>query len=251
MASTWRGGLAIASWRSGALAVNVAAPNRNAKMHKTVSYTDALMTSLVDAGVREHAVLKTCREETATMGGVAIMQIAPEQGAFMGMIAKLMGAKRYIEVGTFTGYSALAVALALPEDGHVDALDISEDFMERARGYWAAAGLAGKITGHVGAAVSTMERLLAEGAAGRYDFAFIDADKTSYDAYYENMLELVRPGGLVAIDNVLWSGKVLDAADRSKDTMALKALNAKIKGDNRVDTVLLPFADGIFMCRKR
>jgi caffeoyl-CoA O-methyltransferase len=201
--------------------------------------------------VREHPVLKTCREETVAMGGVSIMQIAPEQGAFMGMVAQLMNAKRYIEVGTFTGYSALAVGLALPDDGRVDALDISEEYMARARGYWAAAGLGAKITGHVGPAIQTMERLLKEGAGGRYDFAFIDADKASYDAYYENMLKLVRPGGLIAIDNVLWFGRVIDAADTSADTTALKALNAKIKGDKRVDTVLLPIADGIFMCRKR
>ncbi len=220
-------------------------------MHKALSLTEQLLSYVVETGVREHPVLKTCREETVAMGGVSIMQIAPEQGAFMGMVAQLMNAKRYIEVGTFTGYSALAVGLALPDDGRVDALDISEEYMARARGYWAAAGLGAKITGHVGPAIQTMERLLKEGAGGRYDFAFIDADKASYDAYYENMLKLVRPGGLIAIDNVLWFGRVIDAADTSADTTALKALNAKIKGDKRVDTVLLPIADGIFMCRKR
>jgi predicted O-methyltransferase YrrM len=220
-------------------------------MHKHLTLSDALLDYAIDVGVREHPALKKCRAETAAMGGVAIMQIAPEQGAFMGMVARLMNAKRYIEVGTFTGYSALAVALALPDDGHVDALDISEEYMARARGYWAEAGQAKKITGHVAPALQTMERLLKDGAEGRYDFAFIDADKASYDAYYEAMLKLVRPGGLIAIDNVLWFGRVIDATDTSADTMALKALNAKIKGDGRVDTVLLPFADGIFMCRKR
>jgi caffeoyl-CoA O-methyltransferase len=143
------------------------------------------------------------------------------------------------------------VALALPDDGHVDALDISEEYMARARGYWTEAGQAKKITGHVAPALQTMDRLLKDGAEGRYDFAFIDANKGSYDAYYEAMLKLVRPGGLIAIDNVLWFGRIIDPADTSADTMALKALNAKIKGDGRVDTVLLPFADGIFMCRKR
>jgi caffeoyl-CoA O-methyltransferase len=220
-------------------------------MHKHLTLSDALLDYANDVGVREHPVLKKCRAETAAMGGVAIMQIAPEQGAFMGLTARLMNAKRYIEVGTFTGYSALVVALALPDDGHVDALDISEDYMARARGYWAEAGQTKKITGHVGPALQTMERLLKDGGAGRYDFAFIDADKASYDAYYEAMLKLVRPGGLIAIDNVLWFGRVIDAGDTSADTMALKALNAKIKGDGRVDTALLPFADGIFMCRKR
>lgn len=220
-------------------------------MHKALNLTEQLLAYTVTTGVREHKVLARCREETAKMGGVSIMQIAPEQGAFMAMVAKLMNATRYIEVGTFTGYSAFAVGLALPDDGHVDALDISEEYMGRARGYWAEAGLSTKITGHVAPALKTMERLLAEGGAGRYDFAFIDADKTGYDAYYENMLKLVRPGGLVAIDNVLWSGKVADPGETSADTTALKALNAKIKADNRVDIVLLPLADGIFMCRKR
>lgn len=220
-------------------------------MRKTIDLTAAVLDYAVDAGVREHPVLKKCREETAALGGVAIMQIAPEQGAFMAMLAQVMGAKRYIEVGTFTGYSALAVALALGDDGHADALDISEDYMARARGYWREAGLAHKITGHVRPALETLDGLIREGAAGRYDFAFIDADKASYDAYYERMLRLVRPGGLIAVDNVLWFGRVVDAADTSPDTTAIKALNAKIKGDSRVDTVLLPVADGIFLCRKR
>lgn len=220
-------------------------------MAKTLTYTDAVLNYVVDVGVREHPVLKTCREETMAMGGISRMQISPEQGAFMGVAAQLMGAKRYIEVGTFTGYSALAVALAMPDDGHVDALDISDDYMAKARGYWAAAGQSRKITGHVRPAVETLDRFLADGQGGRYDFAFIDADKSSYDAYYERMLKLVRPGGLVAIDNVLWSGSVVDPSDTSEDTVAIRKLNAKIKADGRVDTVLLPVADGIFMCRKR
>lgn len=220
-------------------------------MAKTLTYTDAVLNYVVDVGVREHPVLKTCREETMAMGGISRMQISPEQGAFMGLTAQLMNAKRYIEVGTFTGYSALAVALAMPEDGHVDALDISDEYMAKARGYWAAAGQARKITSHVRPAVETLDRFLAEGQGGRYDFAFIDADKSSYDAYYERMLKLVRPGGLVAIDNVLWSGKVADPSDTSEDTVAIRKLNAKIKTDGRVDTVLLPVADGVFMCRKR
>lgn len=221
-------------------------------MRKSVNFNEAILDYAVDAGVREHAVLKACRESTAKMGASAIMQIAPEQGAFMGMVARLMNARRYIEVGTFTGYSALSVGLALPEGGHVDALDINEDYMAKARAYWKSAGQASKITGHVGPAVQTLERFLNEGErANSYDYAFIDADKASYDAYYELMLKLVRPGGLIAIDNVLWFGRVCDASDNSPDTMALKALNTKIKNDSRVDTVLLPFADGIFMCCKR
>jgi caffeoyl-CoA O-methyltransferase len=213
-------------------------------MRKSVNFTDTILDYAADAGVREHPVLARCRADTAGMGGVSVMQIAPEQGAFM-------GARRYIEVGTFTGYSALSIGLSLPDDGHADALDISEEYMTKARGYWKDAGQDRKITGHVGPAIETMKRFLSEGRAGHYDFAFIDADKSSYDAYYEHMLQLVRPGGLIAIDNVLWSGRVCDAADTSADTVALRALNAKIKNDNRVDTVLLPIADGIFMCRKR
>jgi predicted O-methyltransferase YrrM len=219
-------------------------------MRKSVNFSDAVFDYLVDVGAREHPVLKSCREKTAAMGGVSVMQIAPEQGAFMAMVARLMNAKRYIEVGTFTGYSALTLGLALPEDGHVDALDINEEYMGVARGYWAQAGLSRKITGHVGPALATLDRMIAGGKQDSYDFAFIDADKTGYDAYYERMLKLVRPGGLIAIDNVLWSGKVVDAADTSPDTTALRALNAKIKGDQRVDCVLVPIADGIFMCRK-
>jgi predicted O-methyltransferase YrrM len=220
-------------------------------MRKSVNFTDAVFDYAVEVGVREHAVLKSCREKTAAMGGVSVMQIAPEQGAFMAMTARLMNASRYIEVGTFTGYSALSIGLALPDNGHVDALDISEEYMGIARGYWAEAGLARKIIGRVGPAVATLDRMIGEGSKGKYDFAFIDADKTGYDAYYERMLTLVRPGGLIAIDNVLWSGRVVDSADTSSDTVALRALNAKIKDDQRVDTVLVPIADGIFMCRRR
>ena len=220
-------------------------------MRKSMNFSDAVLDYAIDVGVHEHPVQKVCREKTATMGRQAIMQIAPEQGAFMAMIARLMNAKRYIEVGTFTGYSALTLGLALPEDGHVDALDISEEFMGIARGYWSEAGLSRKITGHVAPAVTTLDRFLSDGGQNKYDFAFIDADKPSYDAYYERMLKLVRPGGLIAIDNVLWSGHVVDASDTSPETVALRTLNAKIKNDKRVDTVLVPFADGIFMCRKR
>jgi predicted O-methyltransferase YrrM len=220
-------------------------------MRKTINFTDRVLDYVLEHGVREHPVQKQCREETAHMGRQAIMQIAPEQGAFMAMLAKLIHAKRTIEVGTFTGYSALTVALALPDDGHVDALDISDEFMGKARAYWKAADVARKITGHVAPAVDTLDHFLKDGRAGTYDFAFIDADKTGYDAYYERMLKLVRAGGLIAIDNVLWSGHVADPNDTTADTQALRALNAKIKSDTRVDIALVPMADGIFLCRKR
>jgi predicted O-methyltransferase YrrM len=220
-------------------------------MSKSMNFSETVLDYAADVGVREHPAQKACREDTAKMGGISRMQIAPEQGAFMALTAKLMGAKRYIEVGTFTGYSALSVALALGNDGHVDALDISDEYVGKARAYWAAAGVDKKITAHIGPATATLDQLLKSGRANAYDFAFIDADKSGYDAYYEAMLKLVRPGGLIAIDNVLWSGKVCDPTDTTADTQALRALNAKIKRDERVDTVLLPFADGIFMCRKR
>ncbi|MBU6156759.1 MAG: class I SAM-dependent methyltransferase [Alphaproteobacteria bacterium] len=220
-------------------------------MRKGINFDEAVLNYAVEAGVREHPVLARCRADTAALGRAAMMQIAPEQGAFMAMIARLMGVKRAIEVGTFTGYSALSVALALPEDGHVDALDVSADYMAMAQGYWKAAGQAHKIAGHVGPGSETLARFVREGRAGTYDFGFIDADKTSYDTYYEALLKLVRPGGLIAIDNVLWSGQVCDPADMSVETVALRALNAKIAKDARVDTVLLPIADGIFMCRRR
>jgi len=216
-----------------------------------MNFNEAVLNYAVEAGVREHPVLAQCRADTASLGRSSMMQIAPEQGAFMGLLAKLMGARRAIEVGTFTGYSALAVALALPEDGRVDALDVNPGYMEMAQGYWVAAGQSHKIAGHVGPAVETLAQFIRAGRAGHYDFASLDADKTSYDAYYEAMLTLVRPGGLIAIDNVLWSGQVCDATDTSTETVALRALNAKIAKDARVDTVLLPVADGIFMCRRR
>jgi caffeoyl-CoA O-methyltransferase len=218
-------------------------------MRKSTNFSEAVIDYAVEVGVREHKALRACREDTAKMGEYAIMQICPEQGAFMAMVGKLMNAKRYIEVGTFTGYSALAMSLALPDDGHVDALDISEEYMEKARGYWRMAGREKHITGHVRPAIETLDKFVGEGRS--YDFAFIDADKVSYDAYYERMLKLVRTGGLIAIDNVLWSGNIVEKSDTSPSTLALRALNAKIKADSRVDTVLVPFADGIFMCRKR
>jgi caffeoyl-CoA O-methyltransferase len=213
--------------------------------------TDNLLDYIGAVGVREHRVLIKCRTETAAMGQMSVMQISPEQGAFMAMLARVIGAKRCLEIGTFTGYSALAVALALPDDGHVDACDISEDFMARARAYWKAADVAQKITGHVGPAVATLDQFLKKGRAGTYDFAFIDADKVSYDAYYERALMLVRRGGLIAIDNVLWSGKVADTNDVSLDTAALRAINAKINGDERVDMALVPISDGVMLARKR
>ena len=216
-----------------------------------MNFSDAILDYAADVGVREHAAQKTCREETARMGGISRMQIAPEQGAFMAMTAKLMNAKRYIEVGTFTGYSALSMALALGDDGHVDALDISDEYVGKARGYWAAAGVTQKITAHIGPAVATLDHFLKDGRANRYDFAFIDADKSGYDAYYEAMLKLVRPGGLIAIDNALWGGRVCDPAQKDADTAAIRALDLFVRDDPRVEQVLLTVGDGVLLARKR
>jgi predicted O-methyltransferase YrrM len=221
------------------------------RMNHTIDLTDKIIDYLYAQGMREHPVLARCRTETAGLGGVAIMQIAPEQGAFMAMLARLIGAKRIIEVGVFTGYSSLAVALALPDEGRIIACDVSEEWTGRAKGYWAEAGQAHKIALKLAPAVETLDGLLSAGEAGRFDMAFIDADKSSYDAYYERLLQLLRPGGLILLDNMLWSGAVTDLKDTSPDTVALRTLNAKIKSDERVDMALLPVGDGVMMARKR
>jgi predicted O-methyltransferase YrrM len=182
---------------------------------------------------------------------MAGMQISPEQGQFMALLAELIGARRAIEVGTFTGYSALCVAQALPADGKLIACDISEEFTSVARRYWAKSGIADRIELRLAPALDTLKSLLADGGAGSFDFAFIDADKTQYDAYYEAILKLLRPGGLVTIDNVLWSGAVADGRKRDADTIALRALNEKLKSDKRITLSMLPIGDGLTLARKR
>ena len=179
------------------------------------------------------------------------MQIAPEQGQFMALLVELIGAKRTLEVGVFTGYSSLCVALALPPGGRIVACDSSEEWTAVARRYWREAGVDGKIDLRLGPAVETLDSLLAAGEAGRFDFAFIDADKTEYADYYERILELLRPGGLVAVDNVLWSGSVADPAKSDDDTVAIRAFNEKLLGDERVSLSLVPIADGLTLARKR
>jgi caffeoyl-CoA O-methyltransferase len=178
------------------------------------------------------------------------MQIAPEQGQLMGLLVRLMGARRTIEIGVFTGYSALAVALALPEDGRVLACDISDEFTRIGKPFWQQAGVSRKIDLRLAPATATLDACLTAGEAGQYDFAFIDADKPSYDDYYERCLRLLRPGGLVMIDNTLWSGDVARPA-QTAETRALQALNDKLHHDERVDLCLLPFSDGITLARKR
>ncbi len=211
---------------------------------------DRLQEYILATSLREPDILRRLREETAKLP-YAGMQIGPDQGQFMALLVELIGATRTLEVGTFTGYSALVVALALPPEGRVMACDVSEEYTAVARRYWAQAGVADKIELHLAPALETLERLLAENAAGSFDFAFIDADKANYDAYYEAALALLRPGGLVAIDNVLWDGKVLESAPGDPDTQAIQALNAKLKDDPRVTISLLPLGDGLTLARKR
>jgi caffeoyl-CoA O-methyltransferase len=221
-------------------------------MDRSIDLTDDVLDYIARVGVREHPVLAKCRKETAAGQELSIMQISPEQGAYMAMLVKLLGAKRTLEIGVFTGYSSLSVALALPDDGRVTACDVSEAFVGIARGYWEEAGVAHKIDAHVGPAQGTLARLVEQHSGETpYDFAFIDADKTGYDAYYEYALKLLRPGGLIAIDNVLWSGAVADPSNTTENTQALRILNEKISNDERVDIALTPVGDGVFLCRKR
>jgi predicted O-methyltransferase YrrM len=198
--------------------------------------------------LREPEILAKLREETA-QHPMAIMQISPEQGQFMALLVRLMGAKKTLEVGVFTGYSSLVVALALPADGKIVACDVSEEYTAIARRYWQAAGVANKINLHIAPALETLDRLLADGETD-FDFAFIDADKSSYDSYYERALQLVRPGGLIAIDNVLWSGRVADPKVQDNRTNTIRAFNQKLHQDTRVTLSLVPIADGLTLALK-
>jgi caffeoyl-CoA O-methyltransferase len=179
------------------------------------------------------------------------MQIGPDQGALMALLARAIGARRALEIGAFTGYSALAVAAALPQDGKLITCDTSEEWTRIARRYWQEAGLANRIELRLGPALATLAALQSELGPGSFDFAFIDADKEEYDAYYEACLRLIRAGGLILLDNMLWSGKVADAAVQDAETLALRALNLKVRDDARVEACLLTVGDGIMMARKR
>ncbi|HEY7526307.1 MAG TPA: class I SAM-dependent methyltransferase [Candidatus Limnocylindria bacterium] len=216
----------------------------------SIGLDEALNAYLVDAGVREHPVLAELRRTTAEMPN-ASMQIAPEEGALLAMLVRLLPARRILEVGTFTGYSSTAMALVQPADGRVVCCDVSAEYTDVARRAWADAGVADRVSLHLGPAIETLDALLAADEAASYDLAFIDADKPSYDAYYERALRLVRPGGLIAIDNVLWSGRVADPADHDDSTEVIRALNAKIAADERVDVVMVPIADGLTLARLR
>ena len=212
--------------------------------------TETLYGYVLANSLREPPVLARLREETAKLP-MAGMQIGPDQGQFMRLLVELIGARRAVEVGTFTGYSSLSVALALPADGTLVACDISEEYTAIARRYWVEAGVAERIDLRLGPALETLDGLIADGGTGAYEFAFIDADKTNYDGYYERCLTLMRPGGLIAIDNVLWGGAVADDSNQTPDTLAIRALNAKIHEDKRVSISLATVGDGLMLARKR
>jgi caffeoyl-CoA O-methyltransferase len=217
--------------------------------YRTLNLDDTLVQYILDHSLREHPAQAALRAATRSHPHAG-MQISPEQGQFMALLVKLLGVRRAIEVGVFTGYSALTVALALPEDGRLLACDISDEFTRIGKPFWQQAGVAHKINLQLAPALATLDACLAAGEAGSHDFAIIDADKTGYDAYYERCLKLLRPGGLIAIDNTLWSGSVAQPS-RDADTRALQALNIKLHGDERIDLSLLPLGDGLTLARKR
>lgn len=218
--------------------------------NRSIGLAEDLHAYLLSVGVREPEVLRALREETAELPR-ASMQIAPEEGAALAMLVRLMGARRILEVGTFTGYSSTAMALALPAGGQIVCCDVSEEWTDIARRAWARAGVADRVELHLRPALDTLDDLLAADQAGTFDLAFIDADKGNYGSYYERALRLVRRGGLIAIDNVLWSGRVADPSVTDDDTEAIRELNALIATDDRVDVAMLPIADGLMLARIR
>ena len=216
----------------------------------SIGLSDELNAYLVEVGAREPEVLARLREETALMPQAG-MQIAVEQGAFLGLLVKLLDARRVLEIGTFTGYSSTAMALALPSDGRIVCCDVSEEFTAVARRTWEEAGVADRVELRLAPALETLEALLADGGAGSFDLAFIDADKSSYRGYVEGALLLLRKGGLIAIDNVLWSGRVIDPAETDEDTQAIRDLNDSLASDERFDIAMVPIADGLTLLRVR
>lgn len=217
---------------------------------QTLNLDADLYQYLLDISLRETPLLKRLREETALLTH-SRWQISPEQGQFMALLVQLIGARRIVEVGTFTGYSAVCMAQAMPDDGRLICCDIPGDYNATAKRYWAEAGLAERIELRLAPALKTLEALAAEGLAGRIDLLFIDADKANYPAYLEHALRLVRQGGLILFDNTLWSGRVLEESPESADTRAIQALNLALRDDPRIDLSLLPLGDGLSLCRKR
>jgi predicted O-methyltransferase YrrM len=218
--------------------------------NRTLNLSDRLYDYLLSVSLREPEILTQLRQETA-QHPMRQMQIAPEQGQFMALLVQLMGATKTLEVGVFTGYSSLSIALVLPPQGKLIACDVSAEYTSIARRYWQAAGVADKIDLRLAPALETLEQLLATGQAGTFDFAFIDADKGNYRNYYDRALQLLRPGGLIAIDNVLWDGKVADPAVQDNSTQAIRAFNAFLHQDQRVSISLVPIADGLTLVVKR
>ncbi len=216
---------------------------------RSLELDDRLYDYLVQFGTRESDLLKDLRAETAKLPGAG-MQIGPEQGAFMGLLVELIGAKRALEIGTFTGYSSLCIAGAMPADGKLICCDVSEEYTKVARDYWRRGGLESKIELRLGPAVATLDALI-DASVEPFDFAFIDADKGNYGNYYDRAMQLVRPGGLIAIDNVLWGGDVAKPEENDEDTVAIRAVNEKVRNDERVTLALAPIGDGLTLARKR
>ncbi len=217
---------------------------------RTITLSDGLYDYLLDVSLRQPDGLRRLSDETAKIPR-GTMQVAPEQGQFMALLVELMDARKAIEVGTFTGYSSLCVALALGPGGRLVTCDVNVETTDVARRYWAEAGVADRIDLRLGPALETLDGLVAAGEAGTFDFAFIDADKKSYEAYYERILTLLRPGGLVGVDNVLWSGSVIDTTRQDEATRAIRAFNEKVHADPRVSLSLVPIGDGLTLARKR
>ncbi|NNB44095.1 class I SAM-dependent methyltransferase [Pseudomonas chlororaphis] len=217
---------------------------------RTLNLDDALYHYLLDVSLRETPLLRRLRDETQALP-MARWQVAPEQGQFLALLIKLIGARRVLEVGTFTGYSALSMAAALPEDGQLICCDILGDYNATARRYWQEACVAGRIELRLAPALETLASIEREEGEGGFDLVFIDADKANYPAYLESALRLLRVGGLAVFDNTLWSGRVLEENPQSEDTRAIQALNRALKDDPRVDLSLLPLGDGLTLCRKR
>jgi len=217
---------------------------------KIIKVSDELYDYILSVSLREPDILRQLREETAR-DPYSFMQISPDQGQFMALLVRLMGATKTVELGVYTGYSSLCVAMALPAHGKIIACDDNEKWISIAKRYWAEAGVSHKVDLRLAPAMETLDKLLADGLAGSFDFIFIDADKENYDSYYERSLSLLRPGGLIAVDNVLWSGKVTDSRADDSATAAIRALNAKLLSDDRILLSMIPVADGLTLALKQ
>ncbi len=218
--------------------------------NRTIVMTDPLYDYYAGVSLRESDIQRRLREETASLPN-ARMQVSPEQGQFLGLLVQVLRARRTLEIGVFTGYSSLATAMALPDDGQIIACDVNRQWTDMGRRYWREAGVEHKIDLRLAPAVQTLDQLIADGQAGTFDFAFIDADKANYDAYYERALTLVRPAGLIAIDNVLWHGDPIDPLKQDDDTNAIRAINLKLQHDQRVTLSMVPIGDGVTLAFKR